>query len=64
MTRAEVLLIVIAILQVAHILQEELAHQRAKQAHQLLMDLLVDFATMVGDIFPLLETLIGLHKDG
>ena len=55
MTRLECLLTVLIILQVAHVLQEELARQREKQAHQELMDLLSDFATMIGELFPLLH---------
>lgn len=63
MTRFEWLLTVLIILQIAHILQEELARQRQKQAHQELMDLLIDLVTVVCDVFPYLKILIGLSKD-
>lgn len=63
MTRFEWLLTVLIILQIAHILQEELARQRQKQAHQELMDLLIDLVTVVCDVFPYLRILIGLSKD-
>lgn len=57
MTRFEWLLTVLIIL------QEELARQRQKQAHQELMDLLIDLVTVVCDVFPYLKILIGLSKD-
>lgn len=53
MTRTEWLLIILIILQIAHILQEELARQRQASPPKL-MDLLIDFATMMGDVFPYL----------
>jgi hypothetical protein len=59
MTRLEWLAAILAILLLVRIFQEERAYQQQKQAHQQLISLLVDFATMVGEIFPFLKTLIG-----
>ena len=58
MTRLEWFAAIIAILLLVRVFQEERARQEQKQAHEDLMSLLSAFATMVGEMFPLLHKMI------